>query len=98
MGRQNRRYTKEFKLEALRLYESSRKSAAQIEDELGISRGRLHHWRQQYRQQAQQAFPGTGQQPEAEAELRRLQRELAQVTEERDILKKAVQFFSREAR
>lgn len=96
MGRQNRTYSKEFKLEALRLYTSSHKSAAQIEDELGISRGRLHHWRQQYRQQEQQAFVGSGQQPEPEAELRRLKRELEQVKEERDILKKAVQFFSRE--
>ena len=98
MGRKNRTYSKDFKVEALRLYASSHKSAAQIEDELGISRGRLAHWRQQYRQQDQQAFVGSGHQPKPEAELRRLQRELAQVKEERDILKKAVQFFSREPR
>lgn len=96
MGRTNRSYSKDFKLEALRLYEQSGKSAAQVEDELGISRGRLHHWRMALRRD-EAAFPGTGHAPEAEAELRRLQRDLARVTEERDILKKAVQFFSKEA-
>ena len=45
MKRQNRTYTRDFKLETLRLYETSGKSASQVEHELGISRGCIYRWK-----------------------------------------------------
>jgi transposase len=96
--KQYRTYTREFKLEALRLLESSGKSGGQLERELGITPGLLLKWRARYQVLAQ---PGQGERLEAsdleaaKAEIRRLQRELAAVEEEREILKKAVNIFSR---
>jgi transposase len=96
--KQYRTYTQEFKLEALRLLESSGKSGGQLERELGITPGLLLKWRARYQVLAQ---PGQGERLEAsdleaaKAEIRRLQRELAAVEEEREILKKAVNIFSR---
>lgn len=96
MTRTRRRYTREFKREALRLYETSGKSVRQIEIDLDITAGVLNQWRAQHRQDGQQAFVGSGHQTEVETELRRLKRENEILPQERDILKKAVQVFSRD--
>lgn len=87
-------YSREFKLEAVRLSESSEKSVAQIARELGIPEGVLYRWRKQLREEPEQAFPGKGHQSELEEENRRLRRELERVQQERDILKKALAIFS----
>jgi transposase len=96
--RQYRTYAKEFKLEALQLLESSGKSAGQVERELGITPGLLLKWRARYQVQRQDG-QGVHLEPSnleaAKAEIRRLRRELALVEEEREILKKAVNIFSR---
>ncbi|MCP4208905.1 MAG: IS3 family transposase [Shimia sp.] len=89
MANTRRRYGREFKREAIRLYKTSGKSMRQIEIDLGITPGLLNKWRGQVRQNGQQAFPGTGHQTEMEAELRRLKRENDILRQERDILKKA---------
>ena len=96
MAKTRRSYTGEFKQEAIRLYETSGKSMRQIELDLDITPGLLNKWRAQDRQSGQQAFPGTGHQTEWEAELRRLRRENNILRQERDILKKAIQVFSRD--
>ncbi len=96
--RKYRSYTEQFKLEALALLERHEKSAGQIERELGITPGMLLKWKARY-----QAVPqGNGSvhlEPSdleaAKAEIRRLQREVNELQEERDILKKAVNIFSR---
>jgi transposase len=97
-GRKRTRYTKEFKLEALRLLEAGEKPAAQLAVELGIRRNQLHKWQSQLRSKGpQQAFRGPGTKPLAElSEVERLRRELKRVTEERDILKKAAAYFAKE--
>jgi transposase len=86
-------YSREFKLEAVRLSETSEKSVAQIARELGISDGVLYRWRRQLQEQPEQAFPGKGHQSELEEENWRLRRELERVQQERDILKKAIAIF-----
>jgi transposase len=96
MTRTRRRYAGEFKLEAIRLYETSGKSIRQIEIDLDITAGLLNKWRAQPRQDGQQVFPGIGYQTELESELRRLRRENEVLRQERDILKKAIQVFSRD--
>ena len=95
MSTQRRSYSAEFKLEALRLLETSGKSAAQIERELGIGDGCLRQWKGQLKAGGSQAFPGHGRIAADQEELVRLRRELEIVRQERDILKKAVAIFSR---
>lgn len=93
-----RTYTDEFKREALELLKSSGKSAGQLERELGITAGMLLKWRNRY-----QVVSSENQEPRlepsdleaAKREIQRLERELAEVAEEREILKKVVNIFSR---
>src|SRR5216683_1170738 len=87
MPKQQKTYTKEFKLEAVQLVKSSGKPMSQIARELGISDSALYHWSKQLADQGGQAFPGSGHQTAQEEELRRLKRELDITRQERDILK-----------
>lgn len=96
MARTNRKYDQQFKLEAIRLYETSGRSVSQIETELGITTGLLNKWRVRYRHEGSGGFVGSGHQTEIEAELRRLKREVDILRQERDILKKAMQVFARD--
>ena len=91
-------YTDEFKREALELLKSSEKSAGQLERELGITPGMLLKWRDRY-----QVVTSEKQEPQlapsdleaAKREIVRLQREVKEIAEEREILKKVVNIFSR---
>ena len=98
MGKQQKIYTREFKVEAVQLVKSSGKPMSQVARELGISDSALYHWSKQLAEQGGQAFPGSGHQTAQEEELRRLKRELDITRQERDILKKVVSIFSRESR
>lgn len=95
MSKEPKIYTKEFKIEAVRLAETSGKSITEIARDLGVSDSTIHNWRKQLSQHGEQAFPGSGHQTPQEEELRRLKRELEVVKQERDILKKAILIFSR---
>jgi transposase len=91
-------YSREFKLETLRLLKSSGKTKADLERELGLYPGQIRLWERAFNREGgnlQQAFPGTGHQSDAEAEVSRLKRELEIVRQERDILKKAIAIFSK---
>lgn len=91
------RFSKEFKIEAVRLLELGQKSAAQLALELGVRRNQLYKWKEQLAGKGATAFAGTGRRPAAqESEVTRLKRELEKVKEERDILKKAAAYFARE--
>jgi transposase len=93
-----RTYTQEFKLEALALLKSSGKSALQIERELGITPGMLLKWQNRYQVVSPAAGKTSLEASDLEAakrEIKRLQRELTEVAEEREILKKVVNIFSR---
>jgi transposase len=95
-SRTRRRFTAEFKAEAVRLVASGGKPLAQIARELGINEQTLHSWKKQAL-----ASDGTGVMPDhfaLQEENRQLRRELARVTEERDILKKATAFFATQSR
>ena len=90
-------FTKEFKLEAVRLLENAGRAAAEVARELGIRRNQLYKWQHEVRTKAGRAFPGHGQHPELGDELTRLRHENARLKEERDILKKAMAFFAKES-
>jgi transposase len=94
MAQKRRKYTGEFKLEAVRLWQTTEKSAREVEDDLGIARGLLYRWKSQLTAKGEDAFNGQGRMSAPEEEIRRLKRELEIVKQERDILKKAVAIFS----
>ena len=95
MQHSSRTFTKEFKLEAVHLVQTSGKPMIQIARDLGIADRTLHHWCKQLTQHGEQAFPGSGHQTPQEEELRHLKRENDLLRQERDILKKAIGIFSR---
>lgn len=89
-------YDREFKLNTLRLVKSSGKSIIQIARELGINSNTIHNWKKAY-QGGKYDGPDTAPKfSPHEVEVRRLKKELARVTMERDILKKAVAYFAKE--
>lgn len=92
-----RTYTDEFKREALGLLKSSGKSASELERELGITPGMLLKWQNRYQitqnGAEEQLVPSDLE--AAKAEILRLRRKLAEVEEEREILKKTLSIFSR---
>jgi transposase len=98
--RHYRKYGQEFKLQALELLGHGDKSAGQIERELGITPGLLVKWRVRYQiiaREGQEAHIGPSDMEAAKAEIQRLRRELSNVEEEREILKKALNIFSRKS-
>jgi len=94
MSQPRKRYTREFKLEAIQLGQSGDKSKAQVERDLGLSPGSLARWAAQQTRKGKSAFPGHGRLGETEARLRQLERENTILRQERDILKKAIAVFS----
>jgi len=93
-------YTREFKVEAVRLLRQGEKPASQIAMALGVKRTLLYRWREEDAARGDAAFRGTaGPKPSAQShEVARLTRELAVVREERDILKKAAAYFAKDLR
>ena len=91
-----RRYTEEFKKEAVRLGRESAHPVAQVARDLGMSDNVLYRWRAQHRQAEAYGTTRVAQRAEAEA-LTCVKRELARVTQERDFLKRAAAFFARES-
>jgi transposase len=86
---QRRRFTREFKLEAVKLVTERGLAIAQAARDLDISGQVLRRWVKEIEADQQQAFPGHGQQKADQAEITRLRREVAKLKAERDILKKA---------
>ncbi len=91
------RYPKEFKIEAVRLFNLGGKPVSELAMELGIKRTLLYRWKDQLEEKGEAAFLGSGR-PKLEqlSENARLRRELKEVTEERDILKKAAAYFAKD--
>ena len=97
MARQRRSYTSEFKVEAVKLVTEKNYSVAEAARSLGIGENLLRNWKLALQEQGEQAFPGNGNLPAIEEELRQLRAENKRLQMERDILKKATAFFAREA-
>ena len=94
--KKNKRYTEEFKREVLEMAASKEISVAQLARDLGIAPSLIYKWRERYRVDGESGDLKPSAEREAEAEIRRLKRELSVVKQERDILKKAIQVFSRD--
>ncbi len=102
MAEPKRKFTPEFKLEAVRLAAAGDKPLAQVARELGILPNLLRNWRRQVEGREGQptidVFPGQGREPCQEEELRRLRREVESLRQERDFLKKTAAYFAKESR
>ncbi len=94
--KQRRTFDKNFKVSTVKMILNSGKSIRSISQDLDISENTLHNWKKQYLADTKNSFPGKGNQISTEDEVRRLKEELHIVTQQRDILKKAVAFFSKE--
>jgi transposase len=95
LGGKRRKYDSEFKRDAVKLVLEGGRVASEVAKGLGINENVLYRWIKQYREDPENAFPGKGKLKPEDEELRRLRRELADVKEERDILKKVVGIFSK---
>ena len=95
MGSKRRRYDRQFKIEAVRLVTQRGKRATEVARDLGVHVNLIYNWKRELADDPDFAFPGHGKLKPPDDELRRLKRELEDVKEERDILKKALAIFSK---
>ena len=94
---ERRRYTREFKLEAVRLIKERGVSVAQASQDLGVHGTVLRNWVKAFAGDPEHAFPGHGRLKPEQAEIARLKREVTKLKAERDILKKAAAYFAKES-
>ncbi len=94
MASSRRSFSREFKLEAVRMVTEGGHSLAQVARDVDIRPDMLRRWRRQFEQDPEQAFPGVGQRRARDEEMWQLRRKLERVTTERDILKKALGIVS----
>ncbi len=97
MAKTRRTFTPEFKAEAVKLVTEGGKSLAEVARDLDLGESMLGAWKQALSKGGDHAFPGKGNAPALEEELRRLRAEVKRLTMERDVLKKATAFFAGES-
>ena len=90
-----RTYDRQFKEEAVRLVTEGGRSVTEAAHSLGIHENLLHTWKRKHKEDPAGSFPGKGHLKPEEEELRRLQKENANLKEDREILKKALAIFSK---
>ena len=90
-----RRYTREFKLEAVQLVQNRDGRVTEVAQNLVIHPNMLQRWMKEYTSDPNHTFPGNGKLRTPDEELRQLKNKLRDVEEERDILKKALAIFSK---
>lgn len=88
-------YERQFKIDAVNLVVNGNRSVSSVARDLGIEVNLLHRWKRELTEEGLQCFPGKGRLGPQEEELRQLRRELEQAKEDREILKKALAFFSK---
>lgn len=85
-------YDKEFKLNAIRLSEESKMNVRDLENELGVGSGCITHWKKEFKEEAENSFPGKGN--PKDKEINELKKKIADLELEKEILKKAIAIFS----
>jgi transposase len=88
-----RKYDREFKISAIKLYRESGKGMEEVAKNLGIPKATLYSWIKEFKEHGEDSFPGSGLLKPCNEEVYRLKKQLADVTMERDILKKAAAIF-----
>lgn len=95
--RARRQFSREFKVEAVKLITERGVSVRQASRDLGVGESLLRRWIRELSADPKQAFPGQGLMKPEQAEIERLRKEVAKLKMERDILKKAAAFFAKES-
>jgi transposase len=95
---ERRKFTREFKLEAVKLITERGVAYVQASRDLGVHQTVLRNWVRAFAEDPAQAFPGHGQMKPEQAEIARLRREVTKLKAERDILKKAAAYFAKESK
>jgi transposase len=99
MAAKRRQFTREFKLEAVRLLSSGERKVEELARDLGVRADVLRGWTKQAEGSGEEdVFPGNGKLTSKDEELRALRRELEEVKQERDFLKKAATYFAKGSR
>ena len=94
MPRPRATYQAEFKIQAVKMITEQKLSVAEAARRLDIGENLLRTWKKAFDQRGSDAFPGNGNLPPAEDELRRLRAEVTRLKAERDLLKKAAVYFA----
>jgi transposase len=94
---ERRKFTREFKLEAVRLIRDRGVSFARASQDLSVHESQLRNWVKRFSDDPEHAFPGHGQMKPEQLEIARLKREVIKLKAERDILKKAAAYFAKES-
>ena len=94
---ERRKFTREFKLEAVKLVTERGVTVAQASHDLGVHQTVLRNWVKVFTADPQHSFPGHGQMKPEQSEIARLKREVTKLKAERDILKKAAAYFAKES-
>ncbi len=94
---ERRKFTREFKLEAVKLIKERGVTVAQAARDLGVHGTVLRNWVKAFADDPQHAFPGHGQMKPEQLEIERLRREVTKLKAERDILKKAAAYFAKDS-
>ena len=92
-----RKFTREFKVEAVKLVRERGVSVRQAAGDLNVHENVLRKWVKEFGTDPQHAFPGHGQMKPEQLEIERLRREVQKLKAERDILKKAAAYFAKES-
>jgi transposase len=92
-----RKFSREFKLEAVKMVKERGVALSQAARDLELNENMLRRWIREFSEDPQDAFPGLGHMKPEQAEIARLQREVAKLKMERDILKKAAAYFAKES-
>lgn len=92
---QRKRYSEEFKREAVGLIREPGANISQTARDLGIRANQLYRWRRELDAHGKKSFPGAG--VARDQEILALKRELARVRKERDFLRDAAAFFAKES-
>ena len=98
MAKKRKYYSKQFKIDAVKLVTEQGYKVSEAARNLGIHHTSLRHWKKQFETDGNQPFPGKGYISTEKEELYRLRKENKQLRMEREILKKATAFFANESK
>jgi transposase len=93
MGEQRRRFSREFKLEAVRQALEGGRAQVEVAEELGVKKESLYRWVREFKQDPEQSFPGNGSLKDRDKEVEDLRRQVTRLKGELSFLKKVSQYF-----
>ena len=97
MPQKRKQFSKQFKIDAVKLVSEQGYNVSEAARNLGIHHSSLRRWKKQFETNGNQAFPGKGHMSPEKEEIDRLRKEVKKLRMEREILKKAAAFFANES-